>query len=214
LQAALVLDKRENRLALRLRVRPGQIDELSPNLVRLVPLMLLFVQLLQVEQGILIAGIEPAYLVEGFERAIDEAAAFEIESQTEQDIRVFRAGQLLALQQRLMNLNRARDLAAFAVDVAENEMNLEGVGIDARGLTELLDRDIELVGDEEVQPEHVVLRIARAAAIDPFAVAQLVALPGLADGEAGEQGQQGTYERKGIHGLLCYTSSVRQRWCR
>ena len=94
------------------------------------------------------------------------------------------------LQQRLMHLDGARHLAALAVDVAENQVNLERVGVDARGLAQLLDGDVDLVGDEEVEPEHVVMRVARAAAIDPLAVAQLVALPRLADGQAGQQREQ------------------------
>ena len=69
-------------------------------------------------------------------------------------------------------------------------MNLERVAVDARRLAQLLDRQVDLVGDQEVQPQHVVMRIARAAAIDPLAVAQLVALPRFADRETGEQRQE------------------------
>ena len=169
---------------------PLSVDELLPNLVGLVPLMLLFVQLLQVEQRVLILRIEPQHLVERFERAIDEAAALEVEAEAQQHVGVLDARQLGPLQQRLVNLNGARDLAALAIDVAENQVNLERVGVDARGLAQLLDGDVDLVGDEEVQPEHVVMRLARAAPIDPLAVAQLVALPRLADGQAGQQGEQ------------------------
>ena len=97
-----------------------------------------------------------------------------------------------------MDLDRARHLAALAVDVAENQVNLERVGVDARRLAQLLDREVDLVGDEEVEAEHVVMRIARAAPIDPLAVAQLVALPGLADGQAGEQHQERGDERQGF----------------
>ena len=152
--------------------------------------MLLFVQLLQVEQRVLILRVEAQHLVERFERAIDEAAALEIEAEAEQHIGVLGSGQLRPLQQGLVNLDGARDLAALAVDVAEDQVNLERVGIDPRRLAQLFDGDVDLIRDQEVQPEHVVMRIARAAAIDPLAVAQLVALPGLADGEAGQQRQQ------------------------
>ena len=43
---------------------------------------------------------------------------------------------------------------------------------------------VHLVVDEKVQAEHVVRRLAEAAPIDPAAVAQLVALPRLADDRA------------------------------
>ena len=94
------------------------------------------------------------------------------------------------LQQRLVDLDGARHLAALAVDVAEDQVDLERVGVDARRLAQLLDREVDLVGDQKVQAEHVVMRIAGAAAIDPAAVAQLVALPRLADGQAGQQREQ------------------------
>ena len=146
LDAALVLEKRENRLIPRLRVRTAQVDQLLPDAVRVVPLMLLFVQLLQVEQGVLVLRIEPQHFVERFERAIDEPAALEVEAQAQQDVGVLDARELRPLQQRLVNLDRARHLAALAIDVAENQMNLERVGVDARRLAQLLDRDIDLIG--------------------------------------------------------------------
>ena len=106
-------------------------------------------------------------------------------------------GQLRPLQQRLVHLDGARHLAALAMDVAENQVDLEGVAVDARRLAQLLDRQIDLVRDQEVQAEHVVMRVARAAPIDPLAVAQLVALPGLADGEAEQQRERARREAGG-----------------
>ena len=167
-----------------MRVGAAQLDQLLADAVGVVPLMLLLVQLLQVEQRVLVLRVEPQHFVERLERAIDEAAALEVESEAQQDVGVLGARELRPLQQRLMNLDGARDLAALAVDVAEDQVDLERIAIDARRLAQLLDRDVDLVGDEEVQPEDVVVRVARAAPIDPLAVAQLVALPGLADGEA------------------------------
>ena len=88
------------------------------------------------------------------------------------------------LQQRLMDGDRLADLALFAVQIAENHVHFERVGVEARGPAQLLDREIDLVGDEKVEAEDVVRRLARAPAIDPRAAAQLVALPRLADREA------------------------------
>jgi len=68
------------------------------------------------------------------------------------------------------------------------------------GLRQFVDRLIDLVGDQEVQAEHVVRGLARAAPIDPDAVLELVALPRLAHGEAGEQGDQtDEQDRRGRH---------------
>ena len=152
--------------------------------MRIGPLVLLLVQLLQVEQRVLVRRIHADDFIERFERAIDEAAALEVESEAQQDVGVLDLGQLRALQLRLVHLDGARDLAALAMHVAEDQVNLERVAVDARRLAQLLDRQVDLVGDEEIQAEHVVMRLARAAPIDPLAVAQLVALPRLADGQA------------------------------
>ena len=58
------------------------------------------------------------------------------------------------------------------------------------GLNFLVANQVDLVGDQEVEAEDVVGRFPRAPPIDPGAVAQLVALPGLADRETGEQRNQ------------------------
>ena len=88
------------------------------------------------------------------------------------------------------------DLSLLAVQVAEDHVHLERVGVEARRPAQLLDREIDLVGDEEVQAEDVVRRLARAAAVDPLAVPQLVALPGLADRQAGEQRDERGQQRR------------------
>mgnify|MGYP003693768517 CR=1 FL=1 len=62
--------------------------------------------------------------------------------------------------------------------------------VEAGGAAQLFDRQIDLVGDEEVQAEDVVRRFARAPPVDPLAVAQLVALPRLADRQPDEQRDQ------------------------
>ena len=80
LEADLVLEERENRLALRPRVDVGELRQPLPRVVGLGPLMLFLVQLLQVEQRVLVLRIEPQHLVERLERAIDEAAALVVEA--------------------------------------------------------------------------------------------------------------------------------------
>ena len=55
------------------------------------------------------------HFVERLERAIDEAAALEVEAEAQQDVGVLDLGQLRPLQQRLVHLDGARDLAALAM---------------------------------------------------------------------------------------------------
>ena len=89
-----------------------------------------------------------------------------------------------------MLLDGAPDLALLPVEIAENHVDLERIAGAVRGLHQLLDRRIDLIGDEKIEAEHVVRRVARAPTIDPAAILQLVALPGLADGETRQQRQQ------------------------
>ena len=125
---------------------------------------------------------------ERLDRAIDEAAAAVVEPEAQQHVGVFQLAQVRALQQALVLLDRAADLPLLPVQVAEDQVDLERVAGRLRRLGQLVDRLVDLVGDQEVEAEHVVRRFARAAAVDPAAVLQLVALPRLADREAGQQG--------------------------
>ena len=116
--------------------------------------MLVFVKLLDIEQRVLVVGIEPDDLVERLERAVDESAALEIEPETEQDVRLFEARQARPLQQTLMDVDGACDLALFPVKAAEKQVNLERVAEAFGRLAELLDREVNLIRDEEVQTER------------------------------------------------------------
>ena len=117
-------------------------------------------------------------------------AMAEIEPEAEQHVRVFELGQIGALQQRLMDIDRTSHLAFMPVEIADDHLDFERIGAAAGGVRELVDRLIELVLRQEVQPEHVVRRLSQPPPIDPPAVAQLVPLPRLADDDAGEEGKQ------------------------
>ncbi len=79
--------------------------------------------------------------------------------------------QVRALQQLLMLLDGAADLSLLAIEVAEDQMDLERIAGCRRGPCQLVDGRIGLVGGEEIEAEHVVRRLARAPAVDPLAVA-------------------------------------------
>ena len=161
--------------------------------------MLLFVQLLEIRQRVRIVRIEPQDFRKGFDRAIHEAAAAIVEPQTEQHVGVLEPSESRALQQLLMDLHRPPHLALLAVQIAENHVDLERVGREPRRLAQLLDRQIELVADEEVEPLHVVGRLASPTTIDPSSVFELVALPGFADGESGKEREQDEKSNVGPH---------------
>ncbi len=96
-----------------------------------------------------------------------------------------------------MLLDGAADLPFLAIQVAQDEVNLQRVAGGLRRFRQLVDRLIDLVGNQEIQAEHVVGRLARAASIRPHPILQLVALPRLPDGKADEQGDEPDQERGG-----------------
>ena len=75
------------------------------------------------------------------------------------------------------------DLPLLPVQIAENHLDLERAGVGAGGMGQLVDRLIDLDFGQKAEAEHVVRSFAEPAAVDPAAVPELVALPGLADGE-------------------------------
>ena len=98
--------------------------------------MLLFVQLLQVDQGVRVLRLEPQHLAERLERPIDEPAALVVEAQAQQDVGVLQARELRALEQLLVDRDGPADLPLLPVQVAEDQLDLEGVGLQARRLGE------------------------------------------------------------------------------
>ena len=134
---------------------------------------------------------------------VDEAAAFVIEAEAKQDVGVLQAPQPRPLKQPLMDRDGFADLSLLAIQVAENHVHFERVRVEACSPAQLLDREVDLIGDHEIQPEDVVRRFAGASPIDPFAVAQLVALPRFADGQAEQQCDQRAEQRCVVtHGLF------------
>ncbi len=163
LQAQLVLEERQDRLRLRLVGRAGDLREALPRDVGLLPLVLVFLQLLQVDERGLVVRIELQDVRERRDGAVDESAAAVVEAEAEQHVRVLEPVQPRPLQQRLMLLNRAADLALLAIQVAEHEPQLERAGIEPRRLLQFLDREIDLAGDEVVQAEDEVRRLPARA---------------------------------------------------
>ena len=96
-RAQLVAEESEDLLVLG---APLTVDarDLRPNAFRVRPLLLIFVQLLQVDQRVTIRRIELHHLLEGLERAIDKPAMAKIEAQAQQHIGVLQPGQVRALQ--------------------------------------------------------------------------------------------------------------------
>src|SRR4030095_7913480 len=115
--------------------------------------MLVFVELLQVDEGVAVPSIEAHHLLKGLERTIDEAAVAVVETETEQHVGMLERAQVGPLKKRLMDVDGAADLSLLPVQVAENHLDLEGVGVGAGGLRQLVNRLIDLVVHQEVQAE-------------------------------------------------------------
>ncbi len=107
-------------------------------------------------QRVLVARIQPQHFGERLERAVDEAAPLVVESQAQQDVRVLHARQPRTLQQALVNRDGLADLAFLAVQVPQDHVDFERVGVEAGGVGQLFDGEIDLIRDEKVQAEDVV----------------------------------------------------------
>src|SRR3954471_14694062 len=112
---------------------------------------------------------------------------------------MFELSQVRPLKQRLVLLDRAANLPLFSIQIAENQVNLEGIAGRVCRSTELLDRGINLIGDKEIQAQHVVRRLQGAPPIDPPAILQLVALPCLTDGQTRQQSEKHEERDVGAH---------------
>ena len=113
----------------------GPRGQLLTRRVGVGPLMLLLVQLLEVRERVAVAGIEPQHFAERLERAIDEAAALVVEAEAEQHVGVLELAQIGPLQQRLVLLDRAADLPLLAIEVAEDQVDLQRIAGACAALT-------------------------------------------------------------------------------
>jgi hypothetical protein len=75
-------------------------------------------------------------------------------------------------------------------------VHFERVRVDARGAGQRVDRQIDLIGDEKIEPEDVVRRLAGAPAIDPRPAAEFLPLPRFADRQPDEQRDECGEERR------------------
>ena len=112
---------------------------------------------------------------------------------------MFQLSEIGALQETLMFLDGASHLPLLAIQVAEDEVNLEWIAGSVRRLGELRDRRIDLVRYQKIQAEHVMRRLARAPPIHPHAVLQLVSLPRLANRKAQQQRDEAGQENERAH---------------
>ncbi len=88
----------------------GASGELLAGGVGLGPLVLFFVQLLEIRERVLILGIQSEDFRERLERAVDEPAPLVVQTEAEQHVGVLQFAKIRALQQRLMLLDGAPDL--------------------------------------------------------------------------------------------------------
>ena len=148
--------------------------------------MLILVQLLEIDERVSIARIEAQDLLESFEGPIDEASVPEVQSEAQKNIRVFELREVRTLQQCLMDVDGAADLSLLPVQVAQDHLDFQCVGVEAGCLSQFVDRLVYLVVGQKIEAKHVMRRFAQTASVDPAAVAQLVPFPCLAHCEPQE----------------------------
>ena len=73
--------------------------------------MLIFVELLQVDERVPVLRIEPDDLLKRLERPVDEAAVLVVQAQAQQDMGMFDRSEVRTLQQPLVDGDRPPDLS-------------------------------------------------------------------------------------------------------
>ena len=124
-----------------------------PDVERLRPLVLVLGQLLKVHQRIAVVSVEAEHLLERLEGTIDEAAVPEVEAETQLHVRArFEFREIWALEKRLMDVDGVADLSLPSVQVARGSSGFRARRCDTGRLREFLDRLVDLVVREEVEP--------------------------------------------------------------
>ncbi len=135
-----------------------------------------------------VVGIELQDLREGRHRAVDESAAPVVEAEAQQHVGVFERAEPRRAAAAPGVPGSARPTWPFSrYRLPEDQPELERVRVERGGLLELFDGQVDLAGDQVVQAEDEVRRLPHASPVDPPALAELVAFPGLAGGQPDEQ---------------------------
>src|SRR5215210_5322353 len=131
-----------------------------------------------------------------------------IKAEAEEHVRLFQLAKVGTLQQVLMFLDCPANLPLLSIQIAEDQVNLERIARRFGGGAQLLDCRIDLIRDEEIEAEHVVRRLARAAAVNPSSILQFVPLPRFADGEAGKESDEEKQGDVSSHQAVCVYSRI------
>ena len=71
----------------------------------------------------------------------------------------------------LVDVDGAAHLALLAIEIAQHQVDFQGVFVEPGGPGQLVDGLIDLVGDHQVEADDEVGRFPRLAPIDPLAIA-------------------------------------------
>ena len=118
--------------------------------------MLSLVDFDEIRQRVGVFGVELDHLLEGIRGTVAKASALEVHPQAEQRVGTLVSGEPGAMENALVNLDSALELPLLSKQVAEDEIDLDRLGILARGDGELGDGTVYLTGGEKVQAENVV----------------------------------------------------------
>src|SRR5690606_18939385 len=148
-QFALELrDQLAHRLAGGRLVAAGVLD-------RLLPVALGLVNADQVAQRLRRPLVEPGEVAEHGLGAVQQAGAHVVLAQRGQRLDLLRVAEVGALRQRLVQADRAVDLAATAEQVVQRDLGLEGVLVQFGDVQEQLDRLVRLLVEQVVQAAEI-----------------------------------------------------------
>ncbi len=145
-------------------VRLAQARHPGRELVGAPPLALLLAELLEADQGVDVLGVDVEDLFERPCGAIDEAGLAKVHAEAHQGVGPFAAAQVRAVQKALVDADRALHLTRLPQQVAQDQLDLDGVRFAPRRLRQLGGREVCLPRGQVVKPLGVVRRGAEPAA--------------------------------------------------
>ena len=153
-------------------VRLAHAGEPRLDLVGLAPLPLVLVELLLAGEGVEVPRVHVERVAVGLRGAVEDARLAVVGAEAREGVGALGPREVLAREQRAVDLDRALHLPDLAVEVAQHLLHLDRVRVVAQDLAELVDGGLELPRGEAVQALGVVGRGAEAR---PLALARLPA---------------------------------------
>ena len=139
---------------------------------------------------------------------IEQAGLHVVLAQCEQRLHALAIGKVVPLHERLVQADRAVDLAAAAEQMAERDLRLEGFLVELRDVQEQLDRLVRLLVEQVVQAAEIGRRQVADLALAMQLAAASTDDPAREGGQREQQEEPKPFGNECHHGLRRYRREV------